>query len=497
MKKINALLSLVILVSLSAYGSGLVGKRAAAGVSPGKMETTCSQALDYVYGHNGRPVDMEKAWNLFNEASRAGSVEALYYIAEMYNYGLHVPQDMTKYISCLQEAASRGSVDAVADLGALNLYGSRRAIVPKDEQTGVKLLTAAAGQGHPRAMVYLGNCSRDGLGGIARDAERAYDYYSKAADAGNPQGYVEMAKCLISGIGVDEDPDKAYLYLVKAENAGSSDASRMLGNMYYHGDGRAPNDSIARTYYQTAIDQGNAEAMSDLAWMYIKGSGGLRMYLHAFELFGKAAGEDVPGAIEGLGMCYENGYGTPLDVPMAVSCYKRASETGSTRSLYQLYRVYRKGGQSFPADLVKARGYLDEGVKRGDSNALFALGNEYISGGIVEKDSIKGVEYINKAAEMGSVQALATLGNMYYSGQKVNRDFDQAFGYLQKAIRHPEDIDDELLALTYRNLAACYRFGRGTEVDIAKANAYTLMSNHLGDREMGDVMRFFNTSPSF
>lgn len=492
------MLGVALMAAAVAAGAGLNLKKTGSGGSGDKARSRCSLALDYVYGENGRNVDFEKAWNLFNEAKAAGSVDALYYIAEMYNNGMYVPEDMTKYMTYLQQAVDLGSVDALADLGALNLYGSRRAIVPKDEAKGMRMLSTAAENGNTRAMVYLGHCYRDGLGGSVRDGNRAYSYYNKAAEGGNPQGYVEMAKCHITGIGADEDPDKAFVYLVKAENEGCSDASRMLGNMYFHGEGRAPNDSIARVYYLTAIEDGNVEAMADLAWMYLKGGAGVRMFSQAFDLFGKASSEDVPGAIEGLGMCYENGYGTPLDMHMAVSCYKRAAATGSNRSLYHLYRVYRNGGESLPQDFAKARSYLDEGVSRGDGNALYALGNEYIhGGGLVEKDSLKGMEYISKAAEMGNEQALATLGNMYYAEGKVKGDYSLAFKYLQKAIRHPEEIDDDLLSKAYRNIAACYRFGRGTDVDIARANAYTSLSNRLGDREMGDVLRFFNTSSSY
>lgn len=486
-----------LMTAFAAISAGVSLKKSGTSVSGGKAVSKCALALDYIYGENGRKTDFEKAWNLFNEASAAGSVDALYYMAEMYNYGMYVPEDMTKYLSTLQQAADLGSVDALADLGALTLYGSRRVVLPKDENKGMKMLMSAADKGNTRAMVYLGHCFRDGLAGTVRDGSRAYTYYNKAAAEGNPQGYVEMAKCHISGYGAEENPDKAFVLLIKAENEGCADASRMLGNMYYHGEGRAPNDSIARVYYNTAIEGGNVEAMADLGWMYIKGGSGFRMFRHAFDLFSKASSEDVPGAIEGLGICYENGYGTPLDMHMAVSCYKRAASSGSDRSLYHLYRLYRNGGTSFPQDLVMARSYLDQGVGRGDGNSLYALGNEYIKGGLVEKDSIKGIEFIRKAADMGCVQALAELGNMYYLQSKAKGDYTEAFNCLYKAIKHPEEIDDAVLARAYRNIAACYRFGRGTVADIDKANAYTSMSSYLGDYEMGDVMRFFNTDQSY
>lgn len=486
---------MALMVAASAAGASLGLKKS--GSSADKARSKCELGLDYIYGENGHKADFEKAWGLFNEAAAAGSADAVYYMAEMYNYGMYVPEDMTKYLATLQKAASLGSVDAMADLGALTLYGSRRVLLPKDEAKGMRMLASAAENGHPRAMVYLGNCYRDGLGGTARDGLRAYSYYNKAADVGEPQGYVEMAKCHISGYGAEENADKAFELLVKAESEGCADASRMLGNMYFHGDGRAPNDSIARVYYLTAIERGNSEAMSDLAWMYIRGGSGFRMFRHAFELFDKASSDDVPGAIEGLGICYENGYGTPLDMHMAVSCYKRAASSGNSRSLYHLYRVYRNGGESLPADLVKARSYLDQGVGRGDGDCLYALGNEYIKGGIVEKDSIKGMEFIQKAAETGCAQALAVLGNLYYSQGKARGDYSQAFKCLDRAIRHPEDIDAPVLAKAYRNIAACYRFGRGTATDIDKANAYTSMSNYLGEYEMGEVMRFFNTEQTY
>jgi uncharacterized protein len=83
-------------------------------------------------------------------------------------------------------------------------------------------LEALAQQGNAEAAYHLGMIYHLGLEGAARDPRRAFDYFRRAADAGDPLGAYKIG-CYYAGQGegvVDADPELALRYKLIAAEAG-------------------------------------------------------------------------------------------------------------------------------------------------------------------------------------------------------------------------------------------------------------------------------------
>lgn len=97
---------------------------------------------------------------------------------------------------------------------------------------------------------------------------------------------------------------------------------------------------------------------------------------------------------------------------------------------------------------------------------------------------------MKQAAENGMNFAAGVLGTIYYNGYGAeDKDYNKAFEYLSQAVRSPEDFGENLLSEIYRDLAACYRFGRGTEVNHSLASYYTEQAAKYGDEGSFDAVK--------
>lgn len=111
-------------------------------------------------------------------------------------------------------------------------------------------------------------------------------------------------------------------------------------------------------------------------------------------------------------------------------------------------------------------------------------------GDLLYREISTALKYMEKAADNGYGFAAGVLGIMYYSGSNdVSKDYNKAFKYLLQAVQDPSEMSDGLVAEVYRNLGACYRFGRGTEVDHSLASYYTEQAAKYGDEGSFDAVK--------
>lgn len=60
-----------------------------------------------------------------------------------------------------------------------------------------------------------------------------FQYFSKAANLGDPVGQSGLGLMYLKGLGVPKDPLKALNYFTMAADQGWVDGQLMLGNMYF------------------------------------------------------------------------------------------------------------------------------------------------------------------------------------------------------------------------------------------------------------------------
>lgn len=144
--------------------------------------------------------------------------------------------------------------------------------------------------------------------------------------------------CYENGAGVAKDPERAVEWYEKAAQLGHASAMCCLGFCYKDGVGVPKDEEKAAELFQQAAEQEDPDAMCTLGWCYETGCGVPQDWGQAAEWYRKAAGAGSGQAMGNLAWCYEHGKGVELDLDEACRWYRLGAEAGDQRSASQLER---------------------------------------------------------------------------------------------------------------------------------------------------------------
>ncbi|MDE6743040.1 MAG: sel1 repeat family protein [Lachnospiraceae bacterium] len=201
----------------------------------------------YLYGLDGKEVDLESAYNNFEQAEELGKVEANFYLGllcDNYNY----PETDFQMASTYYAKCGDNPYAQLA-LGFLYYYGQ----------------------------------------GVEKDVERAKELWQSAIEQGCVEGYLGTASVLLD----EEEYEAALEDYIKAsegtERLFISSAMSNVGWMYFEGKGIEQDYEMALEWYEKAADLGNMYAMNNIGDMYCEGYGVEQDYETALEWYEKAA----------------------------------------------------------------------------------------------------------------------------------------------------------------------------------------------------------------
>lgn len=181
-------------------------------------------------------------------------------LALIYAGGYDVPRDDANSAEWARKAADQGDSLGRTMLGRLYMRGSVGNGNPDDLRTAMRLLLAAADDGHMLAERYIGTMYDLGLG-VARDPPIAGKWYRKAAEKGDPYSQVRIGEMLLTGNGVEEDRAAAVGWFHRAAKQGQPLGQLRLGNSYLFAFGvRQDNESA---YFWCSLS--DARSVSTLA----------------------------------------------------------------------------------------------------------------------------------------------------------------------------------------------------------------------------------------
>jgi hypothetical protein len=95
---------------------------------------------------------------------------------------------------------------------------------PKLKAAALAVLEQQARLGNAKAMVMTAACYRAALGTAQEDPAKAFEWYRKAALAGEPVAMVEMARYTAEGVWVEANPAESKRWLERAAQAGNVEA---------------------------------------------------------------------------------------------------------------------------------------------------------------------------------------------------------------------------------------------------------------------------------
>lgn len=163
--------------------------------------------------------DPAEAINLLTRAADAGSPEAQFELAKLYESGLGVAPDPAKALELYRAAAAQDFADAINDLGFLTYQGDL---------------------------------------GLQPDPEQALVLFGRAADLRHPQALFNYAALIDDGLIKGKGPDDAGRYLYDALRSGAQDVLDLLSerpNMFTLGTRRALQGRLSEAgFYAGALD---------------------------------------------------------------------------------------------------------------------------------------------------------------------------------------------------------------------------------------------------
>ncbi len=127
-----------------------------------------------------------------------------------------------------QVAEKTGRLDAMHSVAHTYLYGVGG--VTKDHDAAFSWFTRAAENGCPQAMYHLGMCNANGYG-TPVDKAAAAAWYRKSAERGDEDAMYELAKRLETGDGVPIDMDEALNWYREAAGRGQKAAVERLQDL--------------------------------------------------------------------------------------------------------------------------------------------------------------------------------------------------------------------------------------------------------------------------
>ena len=443
-------------------------------------------AMIHIYlnglGENHFGKDEEKAYNILSRKAEEGDAFSNFMIAQFYEKGIVVTQDLDKSFELYMKAAKAGFPYAQFMVG--RFYSDLK----NDKKEAGKWIELAAQNDQPdalRVMAYSHlNDSEIGtmtIGNLPyeQDAEKGMLLLKQAAELGDPESQYTLARCYQIGKYVEKDVNKAFELLVNSINTNPTPyAMSKLGDFYKDGIGTEQNYEAAAHCYQWAADNGSFAAMTALGFLYMEGKGvekNVELANHylikskdtlEWQLYGKMPFDVVQvkaqqGDAEAMclmGERYAHGDGVKKDEDTASEWWSKAAELGHARAQFNLgiYYFYNK------KEIDNGLKWLNEAARQNLDLAFFSLGYIYFKGINVEKNIAKGLEYITKAAELGKQEAQFRLSCIYHDGNVVEQDLDKARYWLEKYLEH--DSPD-----AHYRMGICLYAGDMYDVDKNKA----------------------------
>ena len=175
------------------------------------------------------------------EAVAKGDVEAEVTLANMYEAGSVVPQDVARAAALYRDAATKGHVGAQLNLATMYVDGHGLA---RDIRQAVMWYERAAAGGSALAAFSLGTLYENGAGRLRRDAATAASWYRRAAEQCFVSAQYRLGQLYADGRGVPRDARLAIEWLRRAADQGDADAQIALGVLLTPGRSATTHDII-------------------------------------------------------------------------------------------------------------------------------------------------------------------------------------------------------------------------------------------------------------
>lgn len=263
-----------------------------------------------------------------------------------------------------------------------------------------------------------------------------------AANQGNVQAQLAVAKAYNGGIGVRRNYKSAFTWFQVASDQGNTEATAWLGSLYLFGRGVPQNVNRASSLIQAAVSSNDPVGLRFLGVMYQNGQGFTQNYRKASQLYSKAGSLGDPNAFDDLGLLYYRGLGVKRNMRMALQLFTKGASLGDSSAEFHLGEMY-ESGHVRPDHTI---------ALRGPGNTPPKLTPDYAT----------ALKLYAQSAAQGNGLAAYKVGAMYEAGAGAPQSYVKAIQYYEDSRLYPPS----LLAL-----GRLYELGLGTSVNLLDAYA--------------------------
>jgi len=293
----------------------------------------------------------EEAFRLYERAAAQGFRPSELNLAQMYEKGMGVAQD-------LAEARRRYRLLAEKGEGEARYRAAKLAAEAGDYAEALQRYERLAAENELRSLLDLGQMHEDGRG-VSKDTKRAAALYLRAADR-SPWARFKLGVMHLEGIGVPRDYARAADWLRRSAADGNFGARNNLGWMAEKGLGMKVDFAAARAHYLSGA-VGSAEARGNLEAFFAAGLGAPAGGTAAYEWYLPGAEAGIPSAQYRVGRMLARVEGVARDDQAALRWLLKATDQGHVEAR-------REAG-----DLLFRMGKMQEAALHGNPVALAAL----------------------------------------------------------------------------------------------------------------------------
>ncbi|WP_271272224.1 hypothetical protein [Aliamphritea hakodatensis] len=214
-------------------------------------------------------------------------------------------------------------------------------------------------------------------------------------------------------------------------------------------------------------EQGDGEAAFLAARTYSLHFDDFQSQANALKWLQVARQAGLPEAGYYLGLAYQHGQGTYIDLDKAIGAYRFSADKNNPHAQRNLGMLYKEGN-GVPRDGAKAFELISRSAKAGIIDSQLTAGVMLLRGEGVEKNERLGHSWIKQAAVAGNQDAQLALGIMY-----SDLDIEASINWYEQAA-----AQDNPYALYH--LAILYLKGLRVPQDLQKAREYARHSAELG-----------------
>ena len=302
-------------------------------------EQTFKLAEDLECGRNVPP-DATQAFVNYKKGADHGYAKAEFGLANSLFLGRGTIRDKAEACRWFRKAAEAGYGPAMHALGELLADGDGVAKNQAESESWFAKAGPAAQQGatlgDPHAMAVLGIMASNGDGTVKKDNVEAVRWYQRAAELGDRKAMYFLANAYRDGVGIEKNEAKALEWYRKGAELNSPACMTGVGEAYQNGAGIQQSYPDAIRSYQTAIKANETHAMENLAGLYFSGKGVDKDLAKGVSLLKAAAALDDSKAMYALGVYYSNDDSPQKDMTLANSFYRDAAARGNEEAIKAL-----------------------------------------------------------------------------------------------------------------------------------------------------------------